>query len=118
MPMVFGYGYKKGIFSTFIVLLWYNFFHIIICLRAIVVFIDGKSIKGLKNFYEKTGISFCVIIGIVVLLFSICCRDIMMQFVNFLMYSGIVMTYYNKIESKRDAIKNEFSLFIFMHSLS
>ena len=41
---------KNGIFSTFIVLLWYNFFHIIICLRAIVVFIDGKSIKGLKNF--------------------------------------------------------------------
>ena len=100
---------KNGIFSIFIVLLWYNFFHIIICLRAIVVFIDGKSISGLKNFYEKTGISFCVIIGIVVLLFSIRYRDIMMQFVNFLMYSGIVMTYYNKIKSERDAIKDEYN---------
>ena len=32
-----------------------------------------------------------------------------MQFVKFLMYSGIVMTYYNKIKSERDVIKDEFN---------
>lgn len=104
---------KNGIFSTFIVLLWYNFFHIIICLRSVVVLIDftdgKKDIKDLENFFEKTGIAFSIVIGVVVIIFSFRCRDIIMQFVNFLMYVGLVMAYYNKPKETRNDIKDKFN---------
>ena len=77
---------KKGVFSTYIVLLWYNFFHIIICLRSLIVFNDKESsfkIDDIKNFYEKIGIAFSIVIGVIIIFFSIYFKDIMMLFVNF-----------------------------------
>ena len=112
-PWYMAMAIKNGIFSTFIVLLWYNFFHIIICLRSVVFLIDvvdgKKKLKDLKSFYKGTGIAFCILIGVVVITFSLCHRDIVMQFVNFLMYVGLVMAYYNRPKFERKTIKEDFN---------
>ena len=113
-PWYFIMTLKKGAFSTYIVLLWYNIFHIIISLRSLFVFIDiggddGLDKNDIVNFYEKIGIAFSIVIGLIIIFFSIYFKDIMISFVNFLMYSGLVMAYYNKNEVEKDEIKEDFN---------
>lgn len=102
---------KKGVFSTFIVILWYNFFHIIVTLRAVNYIIDNGhdgTITDLFNFYKRIGISFVIIMGVLTLVFSFFFKDIMIAFVNFLIYLGMVIEFFSKTEKQREFRKDLF----------
>ena len=70
---------------------------------------NEKKIEDLEGFFEKTGIAFSIVIGTIVIILSIRCKDIMMQFVNFLMYAGLVMEYYNKPKYEWTDIKDNYN---------
>ena len=91
---------KKGLFSIFIVLLFYLFLYTIICLRVYDVVIknyndysDSRR-KKIKSFYKGIGISFSLIFGIGVYIFSILFKDIMASFMAFLIYLGLVLNFF------------------------
>lgn len=89
---------KKGLFSIFIILLFYLFFYTIICLRAYDVIIkeNYNLQEKLKSFYKGIGISFSLIIGIGAYIFSIIFKDIMASFMAFFIYLGLVLSFYGK----------------------
>ena len=82
---------KKGVYSTFIILLWYNFFHIIVSLTS------------------NMGISFTITIGVGSIVFSIIFKDLMASFTNFLIYMGMVISFFNKNEEDKDVRKDYFN---------
>ena len=105
----FVFAIKKGVFSSFIVLLWYNFFYIIIYLKTINYLINNDpSNESLYNFYKGTGISFPIIIGLGSLAFSFFFKDIMVVFVNFLIYVGFVLCFFTKSKTQMEEIKEDF----------
>jgi hypothetical protein len=106
----FVFAIKKGVFSTFIVLLWYNFFNVIIYLKSVNYIInDDLDVDSFYNFYMGTGISFSIIIGIGSLAFSFFFRDIMAAFVNFLIYVGFILYFFTKEKDEIEEIKEDFN---------
>ena len=106
----FVFTIKKGVFSTFIVLLWYNFFNVIIYLKSVNYIInDDLDTDSFYNFYMGTGISFSIIIGIGSLAFSFFFRDIMAAFVNFLIYVGFILYFFTKGKNEIEEIKEDFN---------
>ena len=106
----FVFAIKKGVFSTFIVLLWYNFFNVIIYLKSVNYIInDDLDTDSFYNFYMGTGISFSIIIGIGSLAFSFFFRDIMAAFVNFLIYVGFILYFFTKGKNEIEEIKEDFN---------
>jgi len=94
---------KKGVYSTFIILLWYNFFHMIVSFKTInyKIKINKEATTdedGDIKFLRGTGISFTIIIGIGSLVFSFIFKDLMAAFTNFLIYMGMVFAFFNKNE--------------------
>ena len=94
---------KKGVYSTFIILLWYNFFHMIVSFKTInyKIKINKEATTdedGDIKFLRGTGISFTIIIGIGSLVFSFIFKDLMTAFTNFLIYMGMVFAFFNKNE--------------------
>ena len=94
---------KKGVYSTFIILLWYNFFHMIVSFKTInyKIKINKEATTdedGDIKFLRGTGISFTTIIGIGSLVFSFIFKDLMAAFTNFLIYMGMVFAFFNKNE--------------------
>ena len=101
---------KKGVFSTFIVLLWYNFFNVIIYLKSVNYIIkDDFDEESFYNFYKGTGISFSIIIGLGSLAFSFFFRDVMAAFTNFLIYVGFVLYLFTKSKNQMEEIKENFN---------
>lgn len=101
---------KKGVFSTFIALLWYNFFNIIVLLKSVNCLINDEfDSDDFFNFYKGTGISFSIIIGLGCLAFSFFFRDIMVVFTNFLIYVGFVLYFFTKSKSDMTQIKDDFN---------
>lgn len=105
---------KKGVFSTFIVILWYNFFFVIISLKSVNYILDNFGrinldiYDSLFPFYKRIGVSFVVIMGVFTLVFSFFFKDIMIAFVNFLIYVGMVMAFFSKNEKQSEFRKETF----------
>ena len=92
---------KKGTYSTFIVLLWYNFFYTIICLRTVDCITDNlkdtdsEYTNNLISLYKVTGILFPILFALGVFIFSLLFKDLMALFVNFLIFIGMVISFFN-----------------------
>ena len=92
---------KKGAYSTFIVLLWYNFFYTIICLRTVDCITDNLKdtdsdyTNNLISLYKVTGILFPILFALGVFIFSLLFKDLMALFVNFLIFIGMVISFFN-----------------------
>ena len=108
---------KKGVFSTFIILLLYNFFCAIVLLKIYDFFLkiledsdEKEDIESLWLFYKRMYIAFSIVIGIVSLTFSFFFKDIIAAFVNFLIYLGFVISFFtsNITEKSREFRKEYF----------
>lgn len=86
---------KKGFFSSFIILLWYNFWNLIVYLKTIDDYNSGSD-DSLQDFLKGTGISFPFIIGIGGFIFAFIFRDIIAAFTLFLIYLGCVIGFFGK----------------------
>ncbi len=108
---------KKGVYSTFIILLWYNFFVTIIHLKKINIYLKAYKDtskadeygNNLKNFFKNAGISFTIIFGLGSLIFSVVFKDLMAAFTNFLLYLGMVISFFNKNKEDKDVRKDYFN---------
>ena len=102
---------KKGTYSTFIVLLWYNFFYTIICLRTVDCITDNLKdtdsdyTNNLISLYKVTGILFSILFALGVFIFSLLFKDLMALFVNFLIYIGMVISFFNASASVKELRK-------------
>lgn len=92
---------KKGFFSSLIILLWYNFFNLIIYLRS---FDDKNVIKLLKG----TGIAFPFVIAIGGLIFAFFFKDLIAAFTIFLIYLGCVIGFFGKNGPSKE-VKNQYN---------
>ena len=101
---------KKGLFSSLIVILWYNLFHIIICLRSIDCLLGDCDKDSLTSFFKSTGLAFSIVIGIGSLVFSALFNDVAAAFTNFLIYLGFVIYFfYSNTETIKIKRKDEFN---------
>ena len=101
---------KKGVYSSFIILLLYNFFHIIITFKVINYSLDENAKwEDVRKFLRGTGIAFTILFGIISLVFSFLFKDLMAAFTTFLMYLGMVMTFFNKTDSQKKIRKEYFN---------
>lgn len=83
------YSLKKGTFSCLIILFWYNFCYSIFWVR----FFTDPS-KATQDFAKGCGIAFSLLFGIGSLAFSIVFKDIMICFMNILIYIGMIKYYF------------------------
>lgn len=87
---------KKGVFSILVVLLLYNFFYVIVCLKMNNYFLEEtRDPESVKSFIRGTGISFSIIIGILTYIFAFFFKDLMSLFVMFLIYVGLLISFFN-----------------------
>ena len=101
---------KKGVYSSFIILLLYNFFHIIISFKGINYLLDENTkLEDVRKFLRGTGIAFTILFGIISLVFSFLFKDLMAAFTTFLIYLGMVMTFFNRTDSQKKRRKEEFN---------
>ena len=89
---------KKGVYSMLIVDCSYRFFESIFYLRDADIAKLGYLEIPLqrKNLYKGAGIAFSLLQGIIVIVLSLCFKDIIMPILNFLMYYGMVFNFYTK----------------------
>ena len=82
------YSLKNGVYSCLIILFWYNFCYSIYLVRSVSNVADVKWIKGCS-------LAFSIIFGIGSLTFSVIFKDIMITFMNMLIYLGMAIQYFN-----------------------
>ena len=82
------YSLKNGVYSCLIILFWYNFCYSIYLVRSVSNVADIKWIKGCS-------LAFSIIFGIGSLTFSVIFKDIMITFMNMLIYLGMAIQYFN-----------------------
>ena len=82
------YSLKNGVYSCLIILFWYNFCYSIYLVRAASNGADEKRRKGCS-------LAFSIIFGIGSLTFSVIFKDIMITFMNMLIYLGMAIQYFN-----------------------
>ena len=105
---------KKGVYSSFIILLLYNFFHIVVSFRLINYAWDVLHFRDVNeddvfNFMKRIGIAFTIVFGFLSLVFSVLFKDIMAAFTTFLIYLGMVISFFNKNKEQREIRKEEFN---------
>ena len=106
---------KKGMYSTFIIILWYNLLHIIISLRTIDLRLsDDFSFRQaedepIRKFFLGAGILCVILFGIGCLVFSILFKDIMAAFTTFIIYLGMIEASFTGIEDNEDEKKDYFN---------
>ena len=101
---------KKGVYSSFIILLLYNFFHIIISFKLInYSFEENDPLEDKRKFLRGTGIAFTILFGIISLVFSFLFKDLMAAFTTFLMYLGMVITFFNRNDDQKESRKKYFN---------
>ena len=83
---------KKGVYSFLLVMLWHNFFYLIILIKSIKKYDDGLT--ELLDFLKDSGISFSIIIGFGSMIFSFGFKDLIAAVTNFLMYAGMVNSFF------------------------
>lgn len=84
------YSLKKGTFSCLIILFWYNFCYSIFWVRY-----EADPIKADQKFAKGCGMAFSLLFGIGSLAFSVVFKDIMICFMNILIYFGMAKYYFN-----------------------
>ena len=102
---------KKGVYSSFIILLLYNFFHIIVYFRLINYDLDDAKWDDERKFLKGIGIAFSILFGILSLVFSFLFKDIMAAFTTFLLYMGMVITFFNRDDEQKSERKEDFNGF-------
>ena len=101
---------KKGVYSSFIILLLYNFFHIIVYFRLLNYALDDDvEWDDVRKFLKGIGIAFSILFGILSIVFSFLFKDIMAEFTTFLLYMGMVLTFFNRNDSQKRRRKEEFN---------
>jgi len=97
--------FLKGTFSCLVVLFWYNFCYDIYHVRVA----DKKLTDNDPNWQKGCGIFFSILFGLSCVIFSFVFKDIMISFLNTLIYIGMSIYYFNISEedrSKKDHNKN------------
>jgi hypothetical protein len=93
---------KEGTFSCLIILFWYNFCYSIYQAR----FVD-KPEKDNSKWRKGCSLAFSIIFGIGSIAFSYVFKDIMVSFMNILIYIGLVIHYFQEIDdTKKEYNKN------------
>ena len=87
---------KKGTFSCLIVLFFYNF-----CYDIYYVRLADKESSGDSNWAKGCGIFFSIFFGICCIAFSFIFKDIMICFLNILIYLGLTKYYFSLEEGAR-----------------
>ena len=110
---------KKGVYSSFIIILLYNFFHMIVSFKFINYYLDVNNennyekyidkIEDFRKFLKGSGIAFIILFGLISLIFSFVFKDLMAAFTTFLIYLGTVITFFNKDEDDIERRKEYFN---------
>ena len=88
--------FLKGTFSCLIILFWYNFCYDIYYLRLAV-----KEEEVDYDWLKGCGIFFSIIFGLCVLAFACAFKDILLSFLNILIYIGMSIYYFKYTEKER-----------------
>ena len=91
---------KKGTYSCLIILFWYNFCYSIFHVHAA----NEKDDKNINKWMKGCGLAFSIIFGLGNCSFIIIFKDILICFMNLLIYIGLVIYYY--ISETQDESKN------------
>lgn len=83
---------KKGLFSCLIILLWHNFFYLIVLIGFSSKF--KSSSDEAFNLLKGAGIAGSLIMGIVGCIFSFAYKDLIAAATNFLLYVGMVNSFF------------------------
>ena len=83
------FSLKNGAFSCLIVLFWYNF-----CYDIYGVRIADKEVEDDEKWQRGCGISFSIIFGLACFVFSFVFKDIMIAFLNSIIYFGMAKYYF------------------------
>ena len=97
---------KKGFFSSLIILLWYNFFNVIVYLRTVDAY--DHSGDSLQKFLKGIWISLPFIIGIVGFIFSFIFKYLIAALSLFFIYLGCVIGFFGQ-SAPAKYIKEEFN---------
>ena len=89
------YTLKKGTFSCLLILFWYNFWYDIYPVGRFDKKSHNKEVP--KGFARNCGISFSIIVGIGSLAFSFIFKDIVVCFMNILIYYGMAKFYFDSV---------------------
>ena len=93
---------KEGTFSCLIILFWYNFCYSIYSARY-----EDEPEKDKDKWVKGCSLAFSIIFGIGSIAFSYVFKDIMVSFMNILIYIGLVIHYFGiGNTSKKDYNKN------------
>ena len=92
------YTLKKGTFSCLLILFWYNFWYDIYWVGYAERTIHGESVT--PGFTKGCGITFSMFVGIGSLAFSYVFKDIVVCFMNILIYYGMAKYYFDNISAK------------------
>ena len=93
---------KEGTFSCLIILFWYNF-----CYSIYQARIKDKPEKDNSKWEKGCSLAFSIIFGIGSIAFSYVFKDIMVSFMNILIYIGLVIHYFQEIDdTKKEYNKN------------
>ena len=94
---------KEGAFSCLIILFWYNF-----CYDIFMARIADKPNKDNKKWQKGCSLAFSIIFGIGSIAFSYVFKDIMISFLNILIYIGLTIHYFEDLvdTSGKDYNKN------------
>jgi len=94
---------KEGAFSCLIILFWYNFCYDIFMARK-----ADKPNENIKKWQKGCSLAFSIIFGIGSIAFSYVFKDIMVSFLNILIYIGLSIHYFKELSntSNKDYNKN------------
>ena len=96
---------KKGTFSCLIILFFYNFCYDVYYVR--VADRDGSSgEKDISHWAKGCGMFFSILFGISCIIFSFIFKDIMICFLNLLIYIGMAIYYFLLPEGARNLKEN------------
>ena len=97
------YTLKKGTFSCLLILFWYNFWYDIYWVGVAERGIHGETVT--PGFTKGCGITFSMFVGIGSLAFSYVFKDIVVCFMNILIYYGMAKYYFDNIRAEQRMTK-------------
>ena len=93
---------KEGTFSCLIILFWYNFCYSIFNARSV-----DEPVKDIDKWTKGCSLAFSIIFGIGSIAFSYVFKDIMISFINILIYIGLVIHYFEESGNTNDKNHNK-----------
>ena len=93
-PLYANFIIKKGVYSCFIALLVYDFFYVFNLSR--IVNLSDDLNDDIEGWVKGCGYAFSILIGVVNICLSLYLKDLIIGFINLLMYIGMI-TYFFKI---------------------